>query len=63
MAISYVIDEPQRGAIGDMRWFQQPGIDTIREMISGGLPGAPPSRLFGSGPTDVGLGKVTFRCR
>ncbi|MGD2059290.1 MAG: PaaI family thioesterase [Acidimicrobiia bacterium] len=43
-----------------MRWFQQPGIDTIREMISGSLPGAPPSRLFGSGPTDVGLGKVTF---
>jgi acyl-coenzyme A thioesterase PaaI-like protein len=43
-----------------MRWFQRPGIDTIRDMMSGSLPGPPPSRLFGSGPTDVGLGKVTF---
>lgn len=60
MAISHVIDEPHRGAIGDMRWFQRSGIDTIRDMISGGLPGPPPTRMFGSGPTDVGLGKVTF---
>lgn len=43
-----------------MRWFQQPGIDTIRDMIAGTLPGPPPSRLIGAYPTDVGLGKVTF---
>jgi len=55
-----LIDEPHRGAIGDMRWFQRPGIETIREMINGNLPGPPPSRLTGLRPTDVGPGRVTF---
>lgn len=55
-----MIDEPHRGAIGDMRWFQQPGIETIRDLINGNLPGPPPSRLTGSRPTDVGPGRVTF---
>ena len=58
--VHYVIEEPHRGAIGDMRWFRRPGVETIREMINGTLPGPPPSRLIGSRPTDVGLGKVTF---
>ena len=55
-----MIDEPHRGAIGDLRWFQRSGIETIREMITGNLPGPPPSRLIGLRPTDVGPGRVTF---
>lgn len=54
-----ITDEPHRGSIGDLRPFQLTGFEAIRGMISGRFPGPPPSRLFGSRITDVGLGTVS----
>ncbi|MDX1450434.1 MAG: PaaI family thioesterase, partial [Acidimicrobiia bacterium] len=59
MSLSNVTDEPYRGSIGDLRLFQSSGFEAIRRLISGDLPGFPPSRLFGSRLTDVGLGTVS----
>lgn len=55
-----ITDEPFRGAIGDLRAFQQPGLETFRRYIRGDLPGPPVSRLLGMRPTEAGLGKATF---
>ena len=55
-----IIDEPVRGAIGDLRVFQQPGLQTFRRFIRGELPGPPISRLVGLRATEAGLGKATF---
>ncbi|WP_237058645.1 PaaI family thioesterase [Microbulbifer sediminum] len=55
-----VIDEPRRGAIGDLRALQQPGLDTFRRFTRGQLPGPPIWRLTGMRPTEVTLGKATF---
>ena len=60
MPIDYVVDEPHRGAIGDLRPFQMSGFEGLRCIMFGELPGPPPSRMFGSRVTDVGLGKATF---
>ena len=41
------LDERPRGAIGDLRWFQQPGLPTFKRFIRGDLPGPPIFRLTG----------------
>lgn len=60
MPIPNVTDEPHRGAIGDLRVFQQPGFESLRRIIAGEFPPVPPARLIGSRVTDVGLGTVSF---
>ncbi len=55
-----IIDERFRGAIGDLRAFQQPGLETIKRYIRGALPPFPVNRLVGIRPTEAGLGKATF---
>ena len=57
---AFSIDEPHRGAIGDMRAFQRPGLESLRRYVRGELPVGPIHRLTGLRPTDVGLGKATF---
>ena len=56
-----IIDERPRGSIGDLRAFQQSGLETLKRYIRGDLPELPIGRLFGVHPTDAGLGKATFR--
>ena len=56
----YISEEPFRGPIGDLRYFQKPGLDTFRRIIQGELPSPPVSRLVGMRPTEAGLGKATF---
>ncbi|SHE80572.1 uncharacterized domain 1-containing protein [Microbulbifer donghaiensis] len=53
-------DEPYRGAIGDLRALQQPGLETFRRYIYGDLPAPPIWRLTGMLPTEAGLGKATY---
>jgi len=55
-----VTDEACRGAIGDLRAFQQPGLKTLRRYIRGELPPPPISRLLGMRATEAGIGKATF---
>jgi uncharacterized protein (TIGR00369 family) len=55
-----VSKERFRGSIGDLRAFQQPGLETLRRYIRGELPRPPISRLTGMRPTEAGLGKSTF---
>src|SRR5215472_17174425 len=55
-----ILDEPFRGAIGERRAFQTPGLDTLRRYIRGELPAPPIARLLGMRPTEAGLGKATF---
>jgi uncharacterized protein (TIGR00369 family) len=57
---AFSIEEPHRGAIGDMRAFQRPGLESARRYVRGELPGGPIHRLTGLRPTDAGLGKATF---
>jgi uncharacterized protein (TIGR00369 family) len=58
--VHLVPTEPPRGAIGDLRAFQTPGLDSVRRYIRGDLPGPPLSRLLGARPTEAGPGTVTF---
>lgn len=58
--MNYITGERFRGAIGDLRAFQAPGLETFRRFIRGDLPGPPISRLIGLRPTEAGLGKATF---
>jgi uncharacterized protein (TIGR00369 family) len=58
--VSSILDEPVRGAIGDLRAFQRPGLETMRRYVKGELPGFPISRLLGLKPSEAGLGKATF---
>jgi len=58
--MGYVTDERHRGAFGDLRAFQRPGLETIRRYIRGDLPAFPISRLVGMRPTSAGLGKAAF---
>ena len=58
--MSHIEHERHRGAIGDLRAFQRPGLETLRRYIRGELPGFPVSRLVGMRPTEAGLGKATF---
>lgn len=60
MAAQAVIDEPVRGAIGDPRGFQVPGLDGARRYVRGELPVGPIHRLTGLRPTDAGPGRSTF---
>lgn len=55
-----IIEELSRGAIGDLRAFQRPGLETIKRYIRGDLPAPPISRLVGMRATEAGLGKATF---
>ncbi len=55
-----IIDERFRGSIGDLRAFQQSGLDTLKRYIRGALPAFPISRLVGMRPTEAALGKATF---
>src|SRR5215471_14105496 len=55
-----VTDESVRGAIGDLRFFQRPGLETFRRFIRGELAAPPISRFVGLRPTEAGLGKATF---
>ena len=55
-----ILDEPFRGAIGERRAFQTPGLETLRRYVRGELPAPPISRLVGMRPTEAGLGKATF---
>lgn len=55
-----IIDEPVRGAIGDLRAFQATGMESARRYMRGELPAPPIWRLTGLRATDVGLGKATF---
>lgn len=58
--MDHIKDEHFRGAIGDLRAFQNPGLQTFRRYIRGELPAPPISRLAGMRPTEAGLGKATF---
>ncbi len=58
--MDYVTSERVRGAIGDLRAVEKPGLETFRRYIRGELPGPPISRLVGLRPTEAGLGKATF---
>ena len=58
--MNHIDDEKFRGAIGDLRAFQKPGLETLRRYIKGELPAFPISRLVGFRPTEAGLGKATF---
>jgi uncharacterized protein (TIGR00369 family) len=60
MAVPAIIDEPVRGAIGDPRGFQVPGLDGARRYVRGELPVGPIHRLTGLRPTDAGPGRSTF---
>lgn len=60
MRTASITDERHRGAIGDLRLFQHTGFEALRRTISGEFPGPPPTRLFGSHITDVGLGTVSY---
>jgi uncharacterized protein (TIGR00369 family) len=55
-----VIDEPVRGAIGDMRGLQRTGLDAARAYVRGDLPPPPIWRLTGLQGTEAGLGKSTY---
>lgn len=55
-----VLDEPLRGAIGDLRALQSTGLEGARRYVRGELPGPPIARLTGLYPTEAGLGKSTF---
>ncbi|WP_226664847.1 PaaI family thioesterase [Microbulbifer aggregans] len=55
-----ITDEPHRGAIGDLRALQTPGLETFRRFTYGQLPGPPIWRLTGMQPTETGLGRATF---
>jgi uncharacterized protein (TIGR00369 family) len=55
-----IIDERFRGAIGDWRAFEKPGLETLRRYVRGDLPAPPIARLVGMRPTEAGLGKATF---
>ena len=55
-----VFDEPVRGAIGDLRAFQIPGLEAARRYIRGEFPAPPVWRAFGLHATEVGLGTATF---
>jgi uncharacterized protein (TIGR00369 family) len=55
-----VTQERFRGAIGDLRAFQRPGLETVRRYVRGELPAPPMARLLGFRPTEAGLGKATF---
>ncbi len=52
--------ERHRGAIGDLRAFQRPGLEMFRRYIKGELPAPPMSRLAGMHATEAALGKATF---
>jgi uncharacterized protein (TIGR00369 family) len=55
-----ITDERFRGSIGDLRAFQQPGLESVRRYIRDDLPAFPISRLVGMRPTEARLGKATF---
>ena len=55
-----ITDERFRGSIGDLRAFQQSGLDTLKRYIRRELPAFPMSRLVGMRPTEAVLGKATF---
>ena len=55
-----ITDERFRGSIGDLRAFQQPGLEGLKRYIRGELPAFPISRLVGMRPTEAVLGKATF---
>lgn len=55
-----ITDERFRGSIGDLRAFQKPGLESLKRLIRGELPGPPISRLLGMRVTEAGLGKTTF---
>src|SRR6185436_17797352 len=46
---------------GDLRAFQQTGLETLKRYVRGDLPALPIGRLLGLQPTDAGPGKVAFR--
>lgn len=58
--MDHIRDERFRGAIGDLRAFQKPGLETLKRYIRGELPAFPVSRLVGLRPTEAVLGKATF---
>ena len=58
--MGHLNDEHYRGAIGDLRAFQRPGLETLRRYVRGDLPLPPIARLAGFRPTEAGLGKATF---
>ncbi len=60
MTSAAIIDEPVRGAIGDPRGFQVPGLHGARQYVRGELPVGPIHRLTGLRPTDAGPGRSTF---
>lgn len=60
MNYNHIRDEHHRGAIGDLRVYQNSGIETLRRLIRGDLPLPPVSRLTGFRPSEAGLGKATF---
>lgn len=60
MGYNHITDEHHRGAIGDPRAFQKPGLETFRYIILGDLPLPPVSRLTGFRPSEAGLGRATY---
>lgn len=58
--MDYITDERHRGAIGDLRALQQPGLETFKRYIHCDLPAPPIWRLTGMLPTEAGLGKATY---
>lgn len=55
-----ITDEPHRGALGDLRAFQTPGLETCKRYVRGELPAPPVWRLLGGRATEATLGKATF---
>lgn len=55
-----IVDEPVRGAIGDMRGLQRTGLAASRSYVRGELPPPPIWRLLGLHATEAGLGKSNF---
>ena len=51
--MDYVVNENVSSAIGDMRAFQKPGLETFRRYIRGELPGPPMSKFVGMRPTEA----------
>jgi uncharacterized protein (TIGR00369 family) len=55
-----ILHEPVRGAIGDRRAFQLPGLEAVRRYLRDELPAPPIWRLTGLRATDAGIGRATF---
>jgi uncharacterized protein (TIGR00369 family) len=54
------LSEPVRGSFGDPALFAMSGLDVLRKYKHGEISPLPLQHLFGTRPTDVGPGAITF---